>query len=368
MHKIQGAAAASLICFTLLCSCASTSAQQTHQVSEKKDMSQSQGQKITEIPAEELKKKLTPLQYHVTREKGTERAFTGEYWDNHQPGEYKCVNCGQPLFVSDNKFDSGTGWPSFDRPVDKSHVKVATDESHGMQRDEVVCSKCEAHLGHVFDDGPKTTGKRYCINSASLAFQKGDGTSAGSSEQTKTEKAQDKDQPVYTVVDDDKERKNGKDVAYFAAGCFWGVEDVLKGTSGVLGTTVGYTGGKTENPTYTDVCGHGTGHAETVRVVFDPKKIDYSSLVTAFLKLHDPTTVNRQGPDIGDQYRSAIFYSNPEEKLAAEKAISAYQSKGEVNGKIVTTLEKLNKFYSAEDYHQDYFAKHGNTGCHVTSK
>ncbi|MDZ4834399.1 MAG: bifunctional methionine sulfoxide reductase B/A protein [Candidatus Melainabacteria bacterium] len=362
MHRSQYAAAASLICVILLSSCSSTDAAQTQQVLEKEKMAE----KISDASPEELKKKLTPLQYHVTREKGTERAFTGEYWDNHAPGEYKCINCGQPLFVSDNKFDSGTGWPSFDRPVDKGNVTVASDETHGMQRDEVVCSKCEAHLGHVFDDGPKTTGKRFCINSASLAFDKKDGSIANSSAKPHSEEAV--DPPFYTVADDDKMRASGKDVAYFAAGCFWGVEDILKGTGGVLSTTVGYTGGKTENPTYSQVCGHGTGHAEAVRVVFDPKVIEYNALVTDFLKLHDPTTVNRQGPDIGDQYRSAIFFSNPKEKAAAEKAIADYETAGKANGKIVTTLEQLSKFYSAEDYHQDYFTKHGNTGCHIPSK
>jgi peptide-methionine (R)-S-oxide reductase len=126
---------------------------------------------ITKTDAD-WKKNLTPEQYRVLREKGTERAFTGQYWDHHAPGVYKCAGCGEVLFASDAKFDSGCGWPSFDKPADKKVVAEAHDGSHYMERTEVLCAKCGGHLGHVFPDGPKqTTGLRYCINSASLKFE-----------------------------------------------------------------------------------------------------------------------------------------------------------------------------------------------------
>lgn len=309
---------------------------------------------------DELKKKLDSLQYHVTQEKGTERAFTGKYWNNHEKGSYNCVCCGQELFDSSHKFDSGTGWPSFDRPIKNGAVASHTDKSHFMIREEVLCSGCGAHLGHVFDDGPASTGLRFCINSASLDFK-----SCPESGNNKSKPEPVKERQVFTQQDDDIERSKGLNVAYFAAGCFWGVEDIFKSINGVLDTTVGYTGGITENPTYQEVCGHRSKHAEALRLVYDPEIVSFEALLLDFFKMHDPTTLNRQGPDIGDQYRSAIFYTSDSERQEANSIIDKVQQSGQVKGKIVTTLEKFDKFYSAEEYHQDYFAKHGGGGCHV---
>jgi peptide methionine sulfoxide reductase msrA/msrB len=293
---------------------------------------------------EEWRKQLTPEQYAIARGKGTERAFCGVFYDNHKNGTYHCVCCDLPLFESKAKFDSGTGWPSFFQPVAKENITEIVDRSHGMMRTEILCARCDAHLGHVFPDGPKPTGLRYCLNSASMTF-----TEAGK--------------------DAAKEVKAGAQAglaqASFGAGCFWGVEATFRAVPGVKETAVGYQGGQTKNPTYEDVCNNETGHAEVVHVEYDPSQLTYVRLLEVFFENHDPTTPNRQGPDTGSQYRSVIFYYTPEQKKTAETFISRLESAKRYKRPIVTQVVAAPDFYRAEEYHQRYLEKRGQTHCHI---
>jgi peptide methionine sulfoxide reductase msrA/msrB len=271
--------------------------------------------------------KLTPDEERVIVHKGTETPFSGKYDKHFEPGMYTCKRCGAGLFRSEDKFDAGCGWPSFDDQVPGA-VRRQPD-ADGL-RTEILCARCGAHLGHVFaDEGFTPKNVRDCVNSISLNFV-----------------------PRERV---------GR--AVFAGGCFWGVEYYFDNIPGVILTTVGYTGGHTDNPAYEEVSDGQTGHLEALEALFDNTKVSYEDLAKLFFEIHDPTQVNRQGPDIGRQYSSAIFYADDDQKKAAEKLINMLKEKGL---KVATEVRKAERFWPAEEYHQHYYRKNGKQPyCHV---
>lgn len=280
---------------------------------------------LTPLPSyAHIMKELTPEEYHVIVEKGTERPFSGEFNQHEAAGTYTCRRCGVPLYRSEDKFDSGCGWPAFD---DEIAGAVSRSVDADGQRVEITCSACGGHLGHVFV-GEHLTDKntRHCVNSLSLAF-------------------------VPQL-----------ETAIFAGGCFWGVEHLMQQQEGVISVESGYTGGYVENPSYRQVCSKTTGHVEAVRVTYDPSKVSYETLAKLFFEIHDPTQQDGQGPDLGPQYLSEVFYADERQKLVAQQLMDTLRARGY---QLATKLRPATTFFPAEAEHQDYYERKGTLPyCH----
>ena len=278
--------------------------------------------------------KLTEEEQYVILNKGTDRPFTGEYTDQFDKGTYVCRQCNAPLYKSDSKFHSNCGWPSFDDEIKGAIIKTVDADG---DRTEITCANCGGHLGHVFY-GERMTDKntRHCVNSTSMLFKP------------------------------EIDAKPTGNKAIFAGGCFWGVEYYFQNAKGVINTTVGYTGGSKEKPTYEEVCRHLTGHYEALEIEYDPSKTTYEELAKLFFEIHDPTQADGQGNDIGQQYHSVVFYLDDEQKATTEKLIKILNGKGY---QVATKLIKATTFWPAEEYHQKYYEKEGGTPyCHKRVK
>lgn len=304
-----------------------------------------------ELSAADWRKRLSPEAFDVLRNQGTEAPNSGDYVETKDDGVYYCAGCGLPLFSSDAKFHSGTGWPSFYQPIVKGNVVEQTDRSDGMVRTEIHCPRCGGHLGHVFDDGPKPTGLRYCIDSVALKFAPHDKLASLADPAA--------DQPKAAASASKPSSSNKPtSTAVFAAGCFWATEAAFDQIKGVVHVESGYSGGAKATANYPAVCTGTTGHAESVQVTFDPSVVSYDQLLDVFFTAHNPTELDRQGNDTGPQYRSAIFYADEAQKQAAEAKIRALNAAQAFPDPIVTAVEPLKSFFAAESYHQNYVHNH----------
>jgi len=283
------------------------------------------------------KKILTPQQYAVLRQKETEAPNTGKLLHNKEKGTYKCAGCGNELFSDDMKFDSHCGWPSFDKEIAGGKIKKVEDNSHGMHRTEIVCANCGGHLGHLFDDGPTATGMRYCVNSASLSFEKRSISIPTIS----------KPQTIFDTIT-------------LGGGCYWCVEAVYERLEGVVKVESGFSGGTIINPTYQAVCMDKTGHAEVVQIVYDNRKTNLDEILKVFFTVHDPTTYNRQGADEGSQYRSVILFRNKMQKDVANSIINELNKNKVYDQPVITEVAPFTAFYKAEEEHQNYYEANKN--------